>query len=106
MSVRLPDRDDGEEQADEGDADAEIEGLRPQRIVAGDIPGDPRRGTDGEVTGELVEAERQTSPAGPDEVDLHDDRHRPSEGLVDAEQYVRQVDPGPRRRIDDQEGNG
>src|SRR5690348_846788 len=55
----------------------EIEGLRPQRIVAGDIPGDPRRGTNGEVTGELVEAERKTPPARSDEVDLHDDRHRP-----------------------------
>ena len=54
------------------------------------------------IAGSLVQPERQPPLPRPDEVDLHDHRHRPCEALVDPEQRVRGHDPGPARRHADQ----
>jgi len=51
----------------------------------------------------LVEAEGQPAAAWTDEIDLHHDRHRPCESLVDAEQHVGRDDPGPARCHRDQQ---
>ena len=57
-----------------------------------------RGDADGEIAGELVEADREAPRLRPDEIDLHDHRHRPGEALVDAEQHVGGDDPAPARR--------
>src|SRR3954470_11011703 len=58
----------------------------------------PRRDSDAAVAGGFVEAESESAPARSDEVDLHDDGHRPRESLVDAQQGVGRNDPSPARR--------
>src|SRR5206468_9403378 len=50
---------------------------------------------------DLVQTEGETPSPWADEVDLHDHSHRPSHRLVGAQQHVREVDPPPRRRKDE-----
>ena len=61
---------------------------------------------DAAVAGRLVEAEREAAALGTDEVDLHHDRHRPRQALVDAEQDVGGDDPAPARGDGDQQRDG
>jgi hypothetical protein len=63
----------------------------------------PRCQGDSAVAGGLVQPQREAAPLRPDEVDLHHDRHRPGEALVDAEQDVGGDDPGPARGRRDQQ---
>ena len=61
----------------------------------GDEAGRERGERDRAVAGGFVEAHREAAPGGADEVDLHDDRGRPGQSLVDAEQHVGEDDPAP-----------
>ena len=67
---------------------------------------DERRRRDSEVAGGLVEPEGKAAPAGPDEVDLHHDGHRPREPLARAEEEVRDDDEAPGGGKPDQHGDG
>src|SRR5229473_6260492 len=53
----LADYQDAHEEADDRDRDPKIERLRAQGVLPGDVAGDPRHYPDGEVAGELVEAQ-------------------------------------------------
>ena len=75
--ARLPDQEDRHQESDDRDADPQIERLRTQRVVTGDVPGHPGHRSHREVARELVEAEGQTPAARAHEVDLHDHGHRP-----------------------------
>ena len=57
----------------------------------------------GEIACEFIEAHGKAARFGADKVDFHDDRHRPGEALIDAEQRVGGDDPAPARRPDDHE---
>ena len=83
--------------------DAEIPRLGAQAVLRRDDARGKRGRRDGEVSGGLVEPEREAAAARADEVDLHVHGHRPRESLVQAEQRVRGDHPAPRRREDDDE---
>jgi hypothetical protein len=106
VAERFAHEETRQEEADHRDGDPEVEGLRPQRRLGGDVAGRPRRDAHGQVAGELVEPEGQPAPPGADEVDLHDHRHRPGQRLIGAEQDIGEVDPPPGRGPDDQERHG
>ena len=98
-------RRQGETEAGVGDAEEERLGSQARRAaamkpVASAVDGD------GAVAGGLVEAHREPAACGPDEVDLHDDRRRPGEALVHAEQHVGEHDPAPARSPDQQQRHG
>jgi hypothetical protein len=82
----------------------------PDRRPRGDGGGrdSGREGGDGDsqVSGGLVQAERETSPDGADEIDLHDDGHRPGEALSGTEEEIGGDDRLPRRSERDQRSNG
>ena len=86
-------------------ADAEVEGLRPQTVALRDIAGEQGGDTDGEITGEFIEPDREPSRFRSHEIDLHDDRHRPGEALIDAEQRIRRDNPAPARPPGNHERN-
>ena len=72
-------------------------------VAGGERAGGEGGGGDAEVAGGLVEAERQPAPAWAGQIDLHHDRHRPGESLVDAEQQVGGDDEPPCGREPDQQ---
>ena len=84
--------------------------ARDEHVARGEVCGKPsaerRRDGDAAVAGRLVEPEGQAAALWADEVDLHDDGHRPGQPLVDAEQGVGGDDPGPARRDRDQQRHG
>jgi hypothetical protein len=63
--------------------------------LASEISGQEGSHADREIAGELVEADRHATPPRPDEVNLHDHRHRPRETLADSKQRVGGDDPAP-----------
>jgi hypothetical protein len=76
-------------------------------IARGERSGQPAaessRERDAAITGGLVEAEREATAIGSDEVDLHDHGHGPREPLIDTQQRVGSDDPAPARRDRDHE---
>ena len=58
-------------------------------------PGRKRGCCDAEIAGRLVQSECEAPPRRPGKVDLHDDRHRPGQPLVRAEEDVRCNDHPP-----------
>ena len=72
-----------------------------QHVPGGEVGRQPAAdaGRDGDaaIPGRFVEPECKPAPTRADQVDLHDDRHRPREALVHAEQRVGCDDPGPAR---------
>ena len=66
-----------------------------RRVARGERAGGEGGDGDAEVAGGFVEAEREPAPARAGQVDLHHDRHRPGEPLVDAEQHVGGDDEPP-----------
>ena len=92
--------------ADQGNAGSARDEHVARRKVCGKPPAQRRRDGDAAVAGRLVEPESQASALGADEVDLHDDGHRPGKPLVDAEQGVGGDDPGPARGDRDQQRYG
>ena len=103
---RVADREGGESEADQRERDPRVKGRGPQPVGGREIPGGERGERHGDVPRELVQAHRETAALGAHEVDLHDDRCRPAEPLVDAEQHVRKNHPCPARRPDEQERDG
>ena len=95
-----------QEEPDKNNANAEVKRLRSQTIDRGYVSGEPRRKPYCEIAGKFVQAEGQSSTLGAHEVDFHVYRHRPTEGLIDAEQNVGNVEPNPAIREDDHEGHG
>ena len=81
-----------------------------EHVARGELGRQPAAEPGGErdaaVAGGLVEPEREAAALRADEVDLHDDGHRPGQALVDAEQDVGGDDPGPARRDGDQQRHG
>src|SRR3972149_1253776 len=66
----LPDQEEREAEPHEGDRDPEVERLRAERRVGGDVARDPRGHADREGPGELVEAAGGAAPPGAAEGDL------------------------------------
>ena len=99
----VPDEADGDEQPDDSDASRPDphDGTRGERRREGSRR--ERRPGHSEVTGRLVEAQRETPPRRPGEIDLHHDGHRPRESLVDAEEHVGGDHEPPGRRQSDQQ---
>jgi hypothetical protein len=58
---------------------------------------------DAQIAGRLVQAERESTPAWPGQVDLHHHGHRPGKSLAGAEKDVRRDDEAPVRGERDQE---
>src|SRR5262249_36960159 len=83
--------------AHDGDDDPEVERLRAQGAVGGDEAGDPRHRADREISGDLVQAQREAAPLGPYQIDYHSDRRRPRHRRVGASQYIGQMDAPPGR---------
>src|SRR5262245_3759298 len=52
----------------------------------------------GEIPREFVEPHGEPTPRWADEIDLHDDGHRPRETLVDPQECIRCDDQPPRSR--------
>ena len=102
----LADEQDGGAQPEPDDRDPEEERSRAKTGRFGDEPGQERDSGDGDVAGRLVEAEGEPAVSRTDEVDLHQDRGRPCQTLVDPEKHVRRDDPGPVRGQDQQERDG
>src|ERR1700720_3516605 len=100
-----PERGTGKDKSQNGIADPEVEGLRPQAIAFGKIAGEEGRDADGEISGKLVQAYRKPARLRTDEVDLHDDGHRPGKALVDAQKRIRRDHPLPARSPGDHERN-
>src|SRR6516165_7563035 len=63
--------------------------------MGGDVAGEKSRHAYSKVAGKFIEAHRQTPRFGADQIDLHDNGHRPRETLVDAEQRVGGDNPFP-----------
>ena len=74
--------------------------------MGGDVAGEQCGEGEGEVAGGLVEAHGQSTAAGADEVDLHDDGGGPGQSLADAEQDVRGHHHPPSWRPDEQQRDG
>src|SRR5579863_7980877 len=87
----------GENEPKNGVTDAEVKGLRPKTVTLRDVAGQECGDADGEITRKLIEPHGESARFGPNEIDLHDDRHRPREALIDAEQCVRRDNPAPAR---------
>src|SRR5438093_11150633 len=96
----------GDSEADNGNDNPKIEGLGAQRAVRGDVARDPRHHPHGEVARELVQPKGEAPALWSNQIDLHDDGHRPRHRLIGAEQHVGKVDPPPRWCVDDQERYG
>lgn len=88
MVVGLTHGEAGQRDGEGGVRQAQQERCRTESVLCGQ----PARGHRGQrhraIAGGLIESHRQAALLGPDEVDLHDDRRRPGEPLVDAEQDV------------------
>ena len=82
-------------EAEAGVGETEEERRRAQAPALGDVSGGEGGDGDGAVAGCLVEAHREPASRRPDEIDLHHDRGRPGESLVDAEQHVGEHHPSP-----------
>src|SRR5205809_962402 len=80
--------------------------ARVETVSRGEITGEERRDADGEVACKLVEADGKAARLGPDQIDLHDHRHRPGKPLIDAKQRIRGNDPAPTRGPYDHERDG
>jgi hypothetical protein len=91
----IADEGDGDPQGDQGDSRRAGDEDVPRREVRCKPSADRCRDRDSAVASGLVEAEGKPAALWADEVDLHDDGHRPGEALVDAEQGVGGDDPGP-----------
>jgi hypothetical protein len=91
-----------QEERDERDDGAAPDQHVARRVLGREPAAHNGREGDAAVAGRLVQPERQPTPLRPDEVDLHDDRHRPGETLVHTEQRVGRDHPAPVRRDGDQ----
>ena len=60
-----------------------VDRHRAQPVPRGEIAGEEGGDADGEIARELVEPDREAARLRSDEIDLHDDGHRPGEALVD-----------------------
>src|SRR6266511_6301772 len=100
MTTGLP-HEDRRQPAEGRDDGGEHEWPRSQRAGGGDLRAGERGDTQGEVARELVHAEGQSASRRTDEVDLHRNRRRPAETLVQTEERVREDDPLPGRSSDD-----
>jgi hypothetical protein len=96
-------REHGQGQPGDDVADAEQFRGRAQPEPGGQVSGGQRGDSDAEVAGGLVDAEREAAAAGADQVDLHVDRHRPGQALVDAQQDVGGDHPGPAGAVGEHE---
>ena len=85
----------GDDRPRERDGECTYPDHRLRCVAGGQGSGKKRRHGHAEVAGRLVEAQCEPPTGGTREVDLHDDRHRPGEALVDAEQHVGCDDPAP-----------
>src|SRR5262249_34805914 len=63
--------------------------------MGSDVASEKRRNAYSKVAGKFIEAHRQTARFGPNQIDLHDNGHRPRETLIDAEQRVGGNNPFP-----------
>jgi hypothetical protein len=97
VAARFADEENREDESRDREDDAEIERFRSQPVGGGDGTGRESRAGKREVAGGLVESHREPAPCRADEVDLHDDRRRPAESLVDPEEDVGEDDPFPGR---------
>ena len=87
-------------------ADPQINRHWPKAVSRGEIAGEERCDAYGEVAGEFVEADGKAARLWPDQIDLHEHRHRPGKPLIDAEQRIGCDDPSPTRSPHDHEGDG
>src|SRR5579863_6596695 len=97
MLASVANQHDREQRADDCIADPEVDRHRSKTISRREIAGEKGRDAYGEVTGELVEADREAARLGPHQIDLHDHRHRPGKTLINTEQNVGRYDPTPTR---------
>ncbi len=101
VMLRLAHHDTGEREADDGDAESHDERPGSRPIRRSDRAGGPGGDRDRAVAGGLVEAERKPPAGRSGKIDLHVDRGRPGETLVEPEEHIGRDDPGPRRCPDD-----
>ena len=85
VETRLSHEQNGDSEADNGDDNPKIEGLWAQRAMRGDVARDPRHHPHGEIARELVQPQGEAPALRSNQIDLHDDGHRPRHRLVRAE---------------------
>ena len=102
MCARLADEKGRQAKPDPGVGDAEEERSRTEAVARRKETRGERCRSDGTVAGRFVETHGEPPAGRPGEVDLHDDRGRPGEPLVDAQEDVREHHPRPGRRPDEE----
>jgi hypothetical protein len=105
MISSVVDEQNRQSRTEQGIGDAEIDRHWPQAVASCKIASEKGGDADGEIAGKLIQADGKTARFGPDEIDLHDDGHRPGKPLIDAEQGVGGDDPAPAGRPHDHERN-
>jgi len=106
VAVSLPNREDRQGQARQGEGDAEGERPRSQPEGRRHVSGDEGGPAEGEVPSGLVQTHGQSTPPRTGQVDLHDHRRGPGETLAHAKQDVGEEDPVPGARPHEEERNG
>ena len=106
MVSGIADEQNREQRAGKRVSDAEINRHGSQSVQGCEIASEERRRPDRDIAGEFIQSDSKTSQFRPDQIDLHDDRHRPGEALIDAKQGVGCDDPFPARRPDEHDGDG
>src|SRR5712691_4176936 len=91
----------GEQETASGETLREQVRTRPDSVIRGEESSNRSSRRYGQVAGGFVQAEGKPPSPRSDEVDLHIDRGRPGEALIQAEEHVRKYDPAPGRCEDD-----
>ena len=75
MRLRVADGQRREEQACRSERDPEVERLRLESVACCDEARRQRSARDRDVAREFIQAHREPTPRGADEIDFHDHRH-------------------------------
>src|SRR5687767_3766629 len=105
MGARIADEENRNECPEPGDDHGAGPDESSRRIGGRERAGRKRRCRDTEIAGRLVQPERETASHRTDKVDLHHDRHRPGQTLVETEEDVGGDDYPPTGSKRDQDRN-
>src|SRR5262245_55092736 len=94
-----------ERQSTKCDDESEKSCSFAKSVVRRDNTAEESGHSQGEISGEFVEPHGKPTSRRANEIDLHDDGHRPREALVDPEECIRRDDQPPRSRGEDEVGN-
>jgi hypothetical protein len=106
VSARLANKERRRGEPESRVCESQQERRRAQTSRLRDRSGRESGHCDGAVPRGFVEAHRKAARPGPGEIDLHDHGRRPRQPLVQPQEDVRDDDPAPCRRPDEQQRYG